>query len=176
MAVVAVLIIVGAVAIVLVSRGDGKKHPVAAPTTPYVAPTPTPTPSGRFPPVVPGWQVVVASEKNGLSYDVPADWTVNDEDTSIGLDDGSAMPETTVSFSAKSEKDKCTLGGAGFKSTDVDNLRASATQAARGSRAGRSVPVRRGEACVRRRTERSARRAGRRFWWRPLRRDEFSSQ
>lgn len=128
-AVVAVLVIVGAVVIVLVSRGDGGR-PVAASTTPTVTPTPTPTPSGPFPPVVPGWQVVVASEKNGLSYDVPANWTVNGEDTSIGLDDGSAMPETTVSFSAKSEKGHCTLGGAGFKSTDVDDLRSSATQAA----------------------------------------------
>lgn len=135
-AAVAVLVIVGAVVTVLVGRGDDKRHPVAEPTTPYVRPlpavtfTPTPTPSGPFKSTVVGWQVIVASKKNGLSYDVPADWKGNGGDTAIGLADGSRHPDTTVTFSAESEKNRCVLGGAGFAATGVDDLRSSATQVA----------------------------------------------
>ncbi|GLY74115.1 hypothetical protein Airi01_023820 [Actinoallomurus iriomotensis] len=134
-AAVALLVVVGAVVIVLTTGGD--EHPAAAPTSaaptpsPPTTPTPTPTPTNQFPPTVPGWQVIVASQKNGLSYDVPADWENKGEGSMIGLDDGSAVPETAVDYSAESEKGDCRLGGAGFRASDVDSVKDSVVQGAR---------------------------------------------
>jgi hypothetical protein len=137
-AVIAILVVVGTVVVVLTTTG-GDEHPVAARTpagpTPTVTPTPTPTATptlhNRFPPTVPGWRVIVASESNGLSYDVPPDWEDKGEGSMIGLDDGSAVPETAVDYSAESEKGGCRLGGAGFRASDVDSVKDSVLQGAR---------------------------------------------
>lgn len=144
----AVLLVAGATVLVVVTRHDGTGHPAAArttaaapppfqPVTPSTpdsstpSPTATPTPDNTFKPTVPGWQVVVASSESGLSYDVPADWKYNGEDGMIGLDDGTDAPETAVTYSSESRKDKCTLGGAGFRFSKVDDLTASALRGAR---------------------------------------------
>lgn len=136
-AVVAVLVIVGAVVIVLTAGGGGE-HPTAArtpapPPSPTPSPTATPTLDNRYPPTVPGWRVIVASQSNGLSYDVPADWKDNGEGSMIGLDDGTGkgVPETAVDYSAESKKGECRLGGAGFRASDVDRVRDSVLQGAR---------------------------------------------
>ena len=140
-----VLLIVGVAVIVLVGDDGGDGRPAAARTSGRVAPPPVPsapetpsdsptdqaTPASTFKPAVPGWQVAVASSSNGLSYDVPPSWKINDDSTSIGLDDGNEMPETTVSFSAESRKDRCVLGGAGFHSSKVDDLGDSVLRGAR---------------------------------------------
>jgi hypothetical protein len=95
------------------------------------SPTSSPTPDNTFKPAVPGWQVVVAAQSNGLSYDVPQGWKNNGRGVTIGLDDGSDVPKTIVSFSAEAKRGSCSLAGAGFSSSKVNDLNSSATQAAR---------------------------------------------
>ncbi|HEY5835227.1 hypothetical protein [Streptomyces sp.] len=135
-AVTAALAVIAAVVIGAVSlTGDGKKNEAKDPAPTPGAPTATtPTPSPATPtatapavgggsddsprgapdsvdikPVVPGWQVVKRGERN-VAFDVPPDWTLDSEGTTIGFEDKDHNPAVAMGAPAYYKHDWCTNG------------------------------------------------------------------
>ena len=59
-------------------------------------------------PVIPGWQTVVSPKRHD-AFDVPANWTVNKPDLSIGFEDDKGNPLVLMSAPAQFKEDACTV-------------------------------------------------------------------
>lgn len=133
-AITAALAVIAAVVIgaVVLTGGDDDtkdeaKDPTPAPTTTTATPTPAPTttapavgggsddsPRGApdsvdIKPVVPGWQVVKRGERN-VAFDVPPDWSLDSEGTTIGFEDKDGNPAVAMGAPAYYKHDWCTTG------------------------------------------------------------------
>jgi hypothetical protein len=87
----AVLVVAAAAAGYFVHGSTAAKAPSHLAAVKSTAGTTAPTPPGvspKSPPLVPGWQVVVAPDF-GVVYDVPRGWKVEDPGTGVGLTDAS---------------------------------------------------------------------------------------
>jgi hypothetical protein len=60
-------------------------------------------------PVIPGWQVVRRGERN-VAFDVPADWTVGSEGSTIGFTDKDSNPQVAMGAPAFYKHDWCESG------------------------------------------------------------------
>ncbi|MFF7194529.1 hypothetical protein ACFZAM_12540 [Streptomyces sp. NPDC008079] len=60
-------------------------------------------------PVIPGWKVVIRSERN-VAFDVPPDWSVDSEGMTIGFEDKNGDPAVAMSAPAYYKKDWCKNG------------------------------------------------------------------
>lgn len=60
-------------------------------------------------PVIPGWKVVIRSERN-VAFDVPPDWTVDGEGMTIGFSDKKGDPAVAMSAPAYYKHDWCKNG------------------------------------------------------------------
>ncbi|MBM9509583.1 hypothetical protein [Actinacidiphila acididurans] len=128
-------VVVGAVALTGGDKKNDAKDASPSPGTPLAstataaAPTATPSPSdtgaavtagsGDSPrgvpgaldvkPVIPGWKVVKRTERN-VAFDVPPNWTVDDEGTEIGFEDKSGNPAVAMGAPAFYKRNECTAG------------------------------------------------------------------
>lgn len=136
LAIVGLVLVIGAVAGILYVRGDGDQVADPGPTSSAPATTgarPTsPGPSsssapGRPDPTVAGWQVVV-SGKRRLAYDVPPDWKILDEERIVGFSDAAGEPAVGMSgtsvyrdgYCAEAEASwRAAAGFSGYRDTDL---------------------------------------------------------
>lgn len=133
-AIVAAVAVIAAVAVGVAVFGGGKGKPDAKDTTSTVTAKPKPTSTTASPstpgsddggqtdnprgapdsvdikPVIPGWKVVRRGARN-VAFDVPPDWTVDEEGLSIGFSDKSGKPEVVMGAPAYYKHDWCSTGG-----------------------------------------------------------------
>ncbi|MFG2978429.1 hypothetical protein ACGFYY_36280 [Streptomyces sp. NPDC048331] len=117
----AVVVVAAATGAFVLTRDDKKTEaddkPAASPSAP---PSEAPAPAGSSPnpraggnaqPVIPGWKVVV-NTKYGVSYDVPAEWNVNESGVILSFHDevkNDGSPIITMSGTATLKEEWCTV-------------------------------------------------------------------
>jgi hypothetical protein len=83
-------------------------------------------------PVVPGWKVVKRSERNA-AFDVPPDWTVDDEGMEIGFEDKNGNPAVAMGAPAYYKHAWCKSGNS------VSDRAAAGTKGANGAKSVRDA-------------------------------------
>ncbi|MGW3325319.1 hypothetical protein [Streptomyces virginiae] len=117
----AVVVVAAATGAFVLTRDDKKTEADDKPTaSPSAPPSEAPAPAGSSPnpraggnaqPVIPGWKVVV-NTKYGVSYDVPAEWNVNESGVILSFHDevkNDGSPIITMSGTATLKEEWCTV-------------------------------------------------------------------